>query len=199
MPDTPYFTVSEFRTRYDDLATGPMIAKYPDAEIEQVRALAEATIEAPYPACDVACVPRTATETVDAYGGYLLELAHRHVREVTALSIAGTPVTEGLAVIVPAGPSSFYRAGGWGLGYSTVQITYSHGHDQPPLPIKEAALILTRVLLVEGPVTKRATQQINAETGGVVNLATPGMFGAITGIPAVDATIRQHREIGGLA
>jgi hypothetical protein len=59
--------------------------------------------------------------------------------------------------------------------------------------VKEAAMLWVRELLVKGPVTDRATQ-IPTEDGGVINLATPGLFGSTTGIPAVDEVISEYRH-----
>ena len=69
-------------------------------------------------------------------------------------------------------------------------VTYTHGYETPPARIRRAAMIATRIWTTRGPVDDRATQI--AADGATVNLATPGLAGSVTGIPEVDAAIRQH-------
>jgi hypothetical protein len=79
--------------------------------------------------------------------------------------------------------------GGWPAGQ--VSITYQHGHAEPPLRVKQAAMILTREWLISGPVTDRQTQ-LPTEAGGAVNLAVPGGRFGTFGVPEVDATVAQY-------
>lgn len=189
--DAPYFTVAEFRAAYPTLTAD----KYPDDKVEQTRLLAEEAFE---DACDVAFVPRTAVDTVDADGAYI-DLPHRRVRSissaVSALDDAAIDVT-GARV---AGTAAAFNPAGWGYGYSQITVTYIHGHATPPRRVKQAVMILTRQWLIDGPISRRETQQVMAETGAVTNLSTPGLFGAEFGLPEVDQCVRRYREIGGLA
>ena len=77
----------------------------------------------------------------------------------------------------------------WSPG-QPLTVTYTHGYDTPPARIRRAAMIATRIWTTRGPVDDRATQI--AADGATVNLATPGLPGSVTGIPEVDAAIRQH-------
>jgi hypothetical protein len=96
----------------------------------------------------------------------------------TAGQLAGLTIHNGYAV-----------GGSWTPG-TLVTVTYTHGYDTPPLRIRRAAMIATRIWTTRGPVDDRATQI--AADGATVNLSTPGVRGSVTGIPEVDAAISQH-------
>jgi hypothetical protein len=186
MPDTPYFTAAEFRTRYPDLTE----SRYPDATIDAWRTTAEQAFEK---AAGVAFVPRQATEALYAANGTdrVLKANHRLVRAVsTATDSAGdaVDVTDSLA-----DGSWLSLTNGWPLDDGPVTVTYTYGYDAPPEPVKQAVMMLTRVWMVEGPVTARATQ-IPTDTGGTINLATPGQFGSEFGVPAVDEILELYRR-----
>jgi hypothetical protein len=180
----PYFTSAELRARYPEVAN---TTSYPEATITARRQEVEERLER---LCDVAFTPRTATaELVSGDGGTRLEVKHTTPRAITSASDAGTTV-DLTGVLVADG--TFYLPAGWNVGVSNLTVTYTHGYDSPPPAVKEAAMLWVRELLVKGPVTDRATQ-IPTEDGGVINLATPGLFGSTTGIPAVDEVISEYR------
>lgn len=177
-----YFTLAEARKVPGLEST----TDYPNADIEAMRAVVEAELEQ---AAGVAFEPRTAIETVSGFGGRVLFVSRRRVREVVSalhegavLPIAGTRVV---------GLRRFHRPEGWPPGVANIRLEYRHGHDAPPGRIKRAALILTKEWLVRGPVTDRATQ-ISAGDGGVINMATPGLFGSDFGLPEVDAAVKRY-------
>lgn len=179
----PYFTVDEFREQYPKLTT----AEYPDDRVDAVRALAEEAIE---DACGAAFEPRTDTVSLSGDGGVLLNLGRPHVRAITGATSDGATLTiTGVRIVDGA---RLYRLGGWPAGVANLTVTYQHGYDQPPGRIRQAAMILTRAWLVDGPIDDRATA-LAVEGGGTVTLATPGQFGAEFGIPEVDATVRRYR------
>jgi hypothetical protein len=184
--DTPYFTPAEIRARYSALAN---TTTYPDATIDARRLEVEERLER---LCDVAFVPRVVTgERVSGNGSTRLEVKHTKLRAITAATDSGATVD--LTDAVVAG-DTFYLAAGWTQGVSNLTVTYTHGYDSPPPAVKEAAMLWVRELLIKGPVTDRRTQ-IPTEDGGVINLATPGLFGSLTGIPAVDEIISEYRHL----
>lgn len=184
-----YFTVAELRAKYAALAdTG----KYPDAMVASAITRAEETIEK---ACDVAFVPRERTAMIALPSRGILALPNNRVREVTAVSGPDTGVIDVDDTRLLAG--SYLSYSFWPTS-ETITVTYTHGHDEPPVQVRDAAMLLARQLLLKGPIDDRATQ-IPVEGGGVVNLSTPGLFGAETGIPDVDAVIRRYTERGALA
>ncbi len=181
-----YFTVAELRAQDSELAN---TVKFPDSRLETARVDAEEEIEH---AADVAFVPRTASETVSGRGSPHIYASRYRVRAITAAVIDGAAVTD-LSTIRVVGSRRLRRDAGWPWGDRNIELTYLHGYDQPPRRIKRAALILAKEWLLEGPITQRATQ-IATGDGGVTNLATPGVFGSIVGLPEVDAAIRFYSE-----
>lgn len=187
-PGAPYFTVAEFRDRYSDISED----KYTDSQIETARALAEEAFEH---ACQVAFVPRTATQNLAGnYTGSLI-LNWPHIRSITSLSQDGTAFTADQLALLDFTAGSVVRYGPRSSGYflGAVEVVYEHGYDSPPLRVKQAVMILTREWLVQGPVSDRRTS-LPTEAGGSITLAMPGVRGAVTGIPEVDATIQQYGE-----
>lgn len=185
-----YFTVAELRAKYPVELTDP--ARWPDAVIAAAITRAEQVIEGPK-ACDIAFVPREATvaiSSIDLSG--LLALPNNHVREVTAATASTTGDLDLTDVRVIAG-SYLEHPTGWPAG-ETITVTYTHGYDDPPLRILEAAKLYTRQLVIDGPIDERATQIRTAE--GIISMVTPGQRGSITGIPEVDAAIDQYNERG---
>lgn len=155
--------------------------------LEERAAMRDLVEQALEDACDVAFVPRTATETFSGSGGRLLVLPTTLVRTITTAADDGTPLD--LADVKITGRAA-YRPGGWPQGTANLAVTWEHGHDLPPLRVKRAAMILTKVWLLKGPVDDRATQL--AGDYGTINLATPGMFGATFGVPEVDAVVTRY-------
>jgi hypothetical protein len=179
MPD--YFTIAELRARYSELDD----VAYPDAAVDDVAATAEQAIE---DACNVAFVPRVATDVVSTQTPYgerrLLNPPVRSIDSAVDASANSIDVTgavvDGRWVALPDG---------WPSGQ--VSITYTHGHTEPPLRVKQAAMVLTREWLISGPVTDRQTQ-LPTEAGGAVNLAVPGGRFGTFGIPEVDAAVAAY-------
>lgn len=172
--DEHYFTLAELRAEQD-------IVPYGDSAIEPNRELAEQVIER---ACGVAFIPRRRIEvsTIGASGRiYLLQ---PKVRVIEAVNDGNDWTSE--QVLALAGS---LRGVQWAPG-TQVTVTYTHGYDAPPLRIRRAAMLATRVWTTKGPVDDRATQI--ATDGATINLATPGVLGSVTGIPEVDAAIAQH-------
>lgn len=178
--DAHYFTLDELRLEQDVPGT------YPDSAIIPNQALVEEVIER---ACGAAFIPRRRVEQTVANTLGHIHLGMPLVREVEGITEpnGATWTPEQLAEIVIHDGQVF--GAHWTAG-QIVTVTYTHGYDTPPLRIRRAAMIATRIWTTRGPVDDRATQI--AADGATVNLATPGLFNAITGIPEVDAAINQH-------
>lgn len=175
-----YFTVGEFKAAYpSDTGVQALSA----AAIADARALAEEIIER---ACRVAFVPRAKRLTLSGQNRARLTIPLYRVRAITQATVNG-------AVVDPASiaqaDSSAYRLY-WLRGFGNIVVTVEHGYDEPPLEIKEAAMTLTKHRAIKGPIDDRA---IGIPTdGGIVTLATPGLRGAVTGLPSVDQAIAQY-------
>jgi hypothetical protein len=184
--DDPYFTIAELRATYPSPLSDA--TKYPDGKIDRWRLYVEERIEH---VCDVAFVPRTATdEVVSGDGTGFLNVKNNRLRTLTAAHDENAQTVD--LTGYRATSSGFYLAAGWATGVNNLTVTYTHGYDAPPLAIKEAAMTWCRELVVDGPITARATQI--ATEDGPINLATPGMFGSVSGIPVVDQVIGEYRE-----
>lgn len=177
----PYFTVAEFRARFPDLTS----AAYPDTKVEEVRALAEQALE---DEMGVSFVARSETETLSGDGTGSLRLGRGHVRDVTAASIGGTALTAAELLLVLKEGRYLDYTNGWTAGTGNVVVTYTHGYDRPPLRVKQAAMVLTRDWLVQGPVSERALR-IAVESGESLPTSGPPFF-----IPEVNEVVRAYSE-----
>lgn len=173
-----YFTIDELRIRYPELTD----ANYPDPLVDEYRQLAEEAFE---DAARRAFVPRATTEPAgqgSPYGGR--RLLRRDIRRVlaatddagTTIDIAGARIRNGWVDGLPAG---------------RISVTYEYGLDAPPRRVKQAVMVLTRQWLLKGPIDDRQTQ-LPTESGGAINLATPGLLGSTFGLPEVDACVRLY-------
>lgn len=183
-----YFTVAEVRARFPVELPSTGTGAVSDATLEYWREYVEDRIER---CCDVAFVPRTVTGRVlSGTGTAYLEVPHTRVRSVTSVTDDGTTVDVDDALIVNG---ALYLSAGWNVGVSNLTVAYTHGYDEPPLAVKEAAMLWTREMATKGPITDRATQ-IPTESGASINLSVPGLLGSVTGFPAVDEVLNEYRE-----
>jgi hypothetical protein len=90
---------------------------------------------------------------------------------------------------IPLGEVLYRDPTGNGL-YGDVVVGFEYGRPEPD--VRRVALILARYRLLNGPLDSRATQMV--VEGGTVNLATPGMFGSVFGIPEVDNFVARHSK-----
>lgn len=179
-----YYTPGELRGRYSDLADR---ARWPDAELEENRQLVEESLER---AARVAFEPRSATQTLSGHGHAYLRAMWPRLRRVLTAEVDGVALDPGATRVDGC---YLVLAAGWPEGVANVRVTYEHGYDEPPRRLRRAALILAKNWLIRGPIDDRATQVLGVE-GGVINLATPGVFGSVFGLPEVDAVIADLRE-----
>ena len=175
-----YFTLEELRLEQD------VPGSYPDSAVEPNQELAEQVIET---ACGAAFIPRRRVEITAADRRGVVHLSKpfgREVEQVTDTYGNTWDEAELEHVLINGGAIT-------GISFAAGQpltVTYTHGYETPPARVRRAAMIATRIWTTRGPVDDRATQI--AADGATVNLATPGLAGSVTGIPEVDAAIRQH-------
>lgn len=187
MPDpTPYFTVEEFQARYPD---DDVVAELTDDQIDAARVLAEEMIEGleTEDGTHIAWVPRVETFTYNGPEHGPLVIPRYRIREIQAISFDG--VEQSLTNVHLNGGAISGRS--WPRG--TIAVTVEHGAESPPAEIKDAALILAYNRAVKGPIDDRATGTLSPG-GEVITLATPGLRGAVTGIPVVDQAIARYRK-----
>ena len=151
--------------------------------IRDTRTLVEEALE---DACGVAFVPRYKRETVMGTGSSRLVLSQPRVTAVRSISA----ITDTTSIVVHTSGVIYYPAG---FARDTAYIvSYEHGHPSPPLPAKQAALALAKKFLLSGPVDDRTTT-MSTEDGTYV-LSTPGMRGAIWGVPVADSFAAQYSQ-----
>lgn len=179
-----YFSVSEFKARYPNDST---VQDLTASQVAEARRTAEEIIEQ---ACNVAFVPRALTLTVSGQRSTKLALPLYLLRTIESASIDGE--VQDVSDYRVAG-GAVYRWTSWPRNPSNVAIVVTHGYDFPPRRIKDAAMTLAYHRAVKGPIDDRATSIPAGEAGGVITLLTPGVQGAVTGIPEVDAAILAYR------
>lgn len=184
MPAT-YFTVADLRARFTEVTS----LKYADAVVDDAIELAEEAFEH---AADMAFITRDATSVVSTDVPSRLSLPHNRVTAVTSV----TGATSGVLDVSDAritGGSYLTLAANWPTA-EDLTVVYEHGYTTPPLRVKQAVMLLARTWLINGPIDARASQ-LSTGDGGVINLSTPGQFGAVFGIPEVDATLQQYKHV----
>jgi len=192
--DPEYFTLVEFRLlpqMSDD-------EQYPNARVEAKAAEAVADIEREV---GTSFIGREVTERYDGTRGGI-NLRKRYVLadpapEATESGVAVTDdlvVDDGILYRFVTGAST---PSGWARGRLNVEVTYTAGYsDEPPADIKEAAMQLTRLRLLEtdshAVMDARATQLTN-EMGGTTTYAVAGLERP-TGYPMIDAKIMSWKR-----
>ena len=166
---------------------------YTDAQKADARTYAENELERHL---NIALVPRfdVYRGNGDGYGFRVPRYGLRAVRwgrYYTSGVATSLSASDLLALELGEGHAYGYS---WPTGYRNVEIGYEHGLDvgnRLAVTAKESALLLAKRHIVKGPLDDRATQR--ASDAGPINLATPGMFGSITGLPIVDEFIVSER------
>jgi len=183
------FSLAALRARDPEFADDD---RWPDADLEQARIVAEDALEGPQAAC-VAFVPRGRRVALDGSGRSALRAPDFEIREVYAVTVDGvawtSPQVAAIAIddcrlVLPSGQT-------WPAGVRNVALHYAHGRDRPATPIARAALTLAREYLADatGGVPARATATTIGDQ--TFRLTIAGRDG-VTGIPDVDAAIDQH-------
>jgi hypothetical protein len=158
-------------------------SKYSVAQMASVRVLVEQALE---DACGVAFVPRYRVDTVRARGSVMLE--RPRVLALRSISVNGFPVDPSLYAFDPSG------AVHGNFGRSLVTVGYEHGWAYAPARVSNAALLLARRWLIDGPVDDRATS-MSVEGVGTYALVTPGMRGAIFDLPECNQVVQQYSMV----
>lgn len=153
-----------------------------DAVIEEARDLATSRLE---DECRCAFVPREKTETVEAYNGTAILSMPLviSIEQIDGVAATGGPYPDGLIPLT-------------GDGNHTVK--YTHGHEEVPVPIKRAVLLLIQDYLSIDPsdLDRRATSKVTEMASWA--LVTPGVRGAVFPIPEVNQIIKNYAFIGGV-
>lgn len=167
------------------LATDGLSTKT-SAQIIEKRTLVEGLLEQ---ACGVAFVPRYGKTTVSGNGRSTLMLPPR-TTAIRSVTLDGTTVDTSEMRVLASG--EVYYPSWWTQGYANYVIAYEHGYSDGPerMAAGDAALTWAKSLLLSGPIDDRATG--TATEFGNITLATPGMRGSVSGIPAVDAFIQNY-------
>jgi hypothetical protein len=180
----PYFTVEDLRERFEEITED-------DYDDVAVQAAIDDAVEAYEHEAGLAFIPREATATItELVDARTIRLPRRLVRSITSATGATTGAIDvsearisGRLVTLPTA---------WPAG-EDIAVVYEHGRDEPRRRTIRATQLLARAWLIEGPVDERATQ-IATAGGGVINLSTPGLLGAVFGIPEVDGTLEHDRD-----
>lgn len=180
-PSIGFITVEQLRSRYPELT----VAKYPDPLVVEAIDLATEAFEH---AADVAFSPRTSTLTLYSADPRSLSIPIARVTGVTAASSTAGVLDVSTTRVV----AGSYLTGYWPVG-ENVTVTVTHGYTVTPLEVVWAVQIMARSRLVRGPVDDRATQ-LPGPDGGVINLATPGLFGSEFALVEVDRVLKQYRH-----
>jgi hypothetical protein len=155
-------------------------------QLTEARRWAEEILEQ---ACNVAFRPRYARETFDGDGSTDLLVPDPGLIEVLTAEIAGVAVTD--FVVDPSG--LIYREAGWRCGRRNIELTYLHGFSTPPEDVRRAAVRLARHYLVPDPTDyDERSSSLSTEFGTYV-FTTPGVRGAETSLPEVNAVIQRYR------
>lgn len=176
------FTLAQAR------ATAPLgdTAKYSDAKIIDARTMVESALE---DACGVAFCPRYRREVVSGNGSTMLMLNPR-LRKVRSVKLDDTVLDATTLATVKINPAGvMYYAAGFTSGFANVEIAYEHGFDHPPPRVTEAALLWTKIHLVQGPMDERTTR-FTTEEGSYELSNLP---------PEVNAVIRSYSLHAGIA
>jgi hypothetical protein len=179
------FTVAEARA----LSALSNTTTYPTAKIIDARTYVESELEQ---ACGVAFVPRYARQSISGTGGTAIMLPPR-VTAIRSVTLDDTAISAGdLAALKVRRTGEVYNPAGWASGWDNYEIAYEHGYSDGPerMAAREAALTYAKHFLVKGPIDDRTTSFSTED--GTFSMSTPGVRGAITGIPAVDSFIQRY-------
>lgn len=185
------FTITQAR------ALSPLnnASTYPTSAIVDARTMVETALE---DACGVAFVPRYKREAVSGVGSREVLLSMPRVRAIRSVMLDGATIgVSALATVMPSGPGVIDYPDTWTTGFRNYEVAYEHGYDYPPPMATLAALTWAKSILVKGPIDDRTTAFTTED--GTFSMSTPGVRGAYSGLPVVDAFIGQYNLIAGIA
>lgn len=187
-----YFTVAQAR------ASDPALnddTKYPAGDLQGARAEIEGDFE---DICEVAFVPRYRRQRLDGTGTGCLVLPVALPRRIVAVSqVAADGTTTAwapgeVAAIRPTETGEITSPlRSFPCGSHNVIVAWEHGHDHPPGPVRDAALVSLRHRAIRPytAIPDRA-QTFQIEGGSVYRLDQAGRKS--TGIPDVNAVLARY-------
>jgi hypothetical protein len=170
------------------VAAGVISSDGPDPDlVRAARDIAERFLEEE---CRVALRPRYGRAVLDGSGQPKLLLPAPMVFAVRAVRIDGALVEDECRLYPEAGV--IWRRGGWPEGVLNVDIVYEHGYSVPPAAAGRCAQLLARHLVTKRPTNldDRSTQISTDEA--TYSLVVPGLRGAATSLPEVNAFIESN-------
>lgn len=180
------FTTRELRAFDSDLADTTL---YPYAKVIDARNFAEQTLE---DLCGVAFAPRYSIKDVSGDGSTFITV-RSHVSAVRSLTVDGAAVSAAtLDALRVDRDGTVYSPGVFTTGFANYRIGYEHGHTTVPERVKVAALILAKHYLLNNPIDDRATSLSTED--GTFALVTPGLGGAPTQFPEVNAVVKAYGQ-----
>ncbi len=187
-----FFTVAQAR------ATDPLnnTVKYPTQAVIDARTFVETELEN---TCGVAFVPRYGRKILSGEGGPTVMLPPR-VTAVRSVKVDGVAMAgPDLATIRVLPTGEAYLPSRWIKGFANYDIVYEHGLPNGPEIVGASQVALTWVKnhLVKGPIDDRTTAFSTED--GTFSMSTPGVRGAVTGLPYVDSFIQRHDLTTGVA
>lgn len=180
------FEIADFRARDTALAD---VTIYPSDKVRAARVAAEQRFEKH---AKVAFVPRARTVVLSGDDTTRIVVPDAELRVVYSASIDGVDLTEDQMDYLEIDPSGIIRRNDgslWAEGFKNVVITYEHGYDSPPEPVKNAVMMLAFEELVPSSLNPRATSQSTDLGEFRISVANVDA-GRFTGIPDVDAVIQ---------
>lgn len=181
------FEIADFRAIDSALADATV---YPADKIRSARVAAEQRFEK---AAKVAFVPRARTVVLSGDNTTRIVVPDAELRVVYSATVDGVDLTEDQMDYLEVDPSGVIRRNDeayWPTGFKNIVITYEHGYDAPPEPVKRAVMTLAYEALVPSSLNPRATSQ--STDLGEFRLSIANVeAGRYTGIPDVDAVIKS--------
>lgn len=164
---------------------------YPTADVVAARTAAETALEE---ACGVAFVPRYCRETRTGNNRYDLIPRRPKPLSLQSVTIGGTTITDAVIDDESLGGATFWRQAGW-PGYVTrrnIVIKYTHGYQITPPRVAIACLKLTKRILVDSPISDRATVLTDAD-GSTQFFVTAGVRSAVFDVPECNAVVQEYQ------
>ena len=147
--------------------------------------------------CGLGFRPRYVRELRGSRGSQRLSLPRRGVQHIVSIALEGDALTEAELddlVLDPVGIITRAERGGWPEGHNNIDVAYIYGEPLAAAvaPVRDYAAWL----LTEAPADwqGRATSFTN-EFGVTYAVVTPGVRGAQTPIPSVNAFIERYKQV----
>lgn len=189
-----WFSNREIRAARSELSD---VQRFPVAVLDAARQVVEGKFESW--TCQ-AWVPRLAVEVVDAAGWPELPVVWPTVRRVRSVEFLSSgqvvsSLSPGECAAIPASRSGLLvRSAGWARGDS-VRVAYEHGADAPTPELAALAMRVCADSLAKakgGGLPENAISYAATELGMTIQLATPGVRGAVSTIPDVNECVPRH-------